>query len=76
MMIISLYSLRNPRIIGNTLDIQEAMSYLKKRFEMKDLCKTKLYLGMHLEHLPRGVLIHHSTYTKMVLERFNMNNTL
>jgi hypothetical protein len=60
-------------IIGTTRDIEEAMAYLKMEFEMKDLGKTKLCLSMQLEHLPEGVFVHQSTYTKRVLEKFNMD---
>jgi len=55
-------------IIGATRDIEEAMAYLKTEFEMKDLGKTKFCLGLQLEHLPKGVFVHQSTYTKRVLE--------
>ena len=58
-------------IIKTTRDIEEAMAYLKAEFEMKDLGKTKFYLGSQLEHLPEGVFVHESTYTKRVLEKFN-----
>ena len=60
-------------IIGATRDIEEAMAYLKTEFEMKDLGKTKFCLGLQLEHLPEGVFVHQSTYTKRVLEKFNMS---
>jgi hypothetical protein len=40
---------------------------------MKDLGKTKFCLGFQLEHLPSRILIHHSTYTQKILEKFNMN---
>jgi len=59
-------------IIGTTRDIEEASAYLKAEFEMKDLGKTKFCLGLQLEHLSEGVFVHQSTYTKRVLERFNM----
>jgi hypothetical protein len=60
-------------IIGTTRDIEEAMAYLNTEFEMKDLGKTKFCLGLQLEHLPEGVFVHQSTYTKRVLEKFNVN---
>ena len=72
--IISVY-VDDLNIIGNAEDIKEAMSYLKTEFEMKDLGKTKLCLGLQFEHLPEGVLIHQSTYTKRVLEKFNMDKS-
>jgi hypothetical protein len=70
--IISVY-VDDLNIIETTRDIEEAMTYLKKEFEMKDLGKTKFCLGLQLEHLHEGVFVHQSTYTKRVLEKFNMN---
>ena len=72
--IISVY-VDDLNIIGNAEDIKEAMSYLQTEFEMKDLGKTKLCLGLQFEHLPEGVFIHQSTYTKRVLEKFNMDKS-
>jgi hypothetical protein len=60
-------------IIDTTRDIEEVMAYLKTEFEMKDLGKTKFCLALQLEHLPEGVFVHQSTYTKRVLEKFNTN---
>jgi hypothetical protein len=60
-------------IIGHTKDIEEACAYLKAEFEMKDLGRTRFCLGLQIEHLPEGILVHQSTYTKKVLERFNMS---
>jgi hypothetical protein len=48
-------------IIGTTEDIEEAMTSLKKGFEVKDLGKAKFCLGLQLEHLPNGVFVHKST---------------
>jgi hypothetical protein len=59
-------------IIGTARDIEEAMACLKVEFEMKNLGKTMFYLGLQLEHLPEGVFVHQSNYTKRVLEKFNM----
>jgi hypothetical protein len=39
---------------------------------MKDLGKTRFCLGLQIEHLPKGILVPQLTYTKKVLERFNM----
>jgi hypothetical protein len=60
-------------IIGIELDINEARDHLKMEFEMKDLGKTKFYLGLQLEHLHTGIFIHQSTYVQKVLEKFNMD---
>src|SRR6266540_1474804 len=49
-------------IIGNKQDIDEARNHLKMEFEMKDLGQTKFCLGLQLEHLPTGILIHQSAY--------------
>ena len=70
--IISVY-VDDLNIIGTTRDIEEASAYLKTKFEMKDLDKTKFCLGLQLEHLPEGVFVHQSTHTKRVLEKFNMD---
>jgi len=70
--IISVY-VDDLNIIGTTRDIEEASAYLKTEFEMKDFGKTKFYLDLQLEHLPEGVFVHLSTFTKRVLERFNMD---
>ena len=45
-------------IIGCVEDIKEASTYLKAEFEMKDLGKTQFYLGLQIEHLPKGILVH------------------
>ena len=55
--IISVY-VDDLNIIRTTRDIEEASAYLKAEFEMKDLDKTKFYLGLQLEHLPEGVFVH------------------
>jgi hypothetical protein len=47
--IISVY-VDDLNIIGHTKDIDEARDHLKTKFEMKDLGKTKFYLGLQLEH--------------------------
>jgi hypothetical protein len=42
-------------------------------FEMKYVGETKFCLGLQLEHLSEGVFVHQSTYTKRVLENFDMD---
>ena len=39
---------------------------------MKDLGKTKFCLGLQLEYINDGILVHQMTYTEKVLKRFNM----
>ena len=55
--IISVY-VDNLNIIGHIEDIEEASAYLKTEFEMKDMGKTRFCLGLQIEHLPQGILIH------------------
>ena len=40
---------------------------------MKDHGKTKFCLGLQIEHLPNGILVHQSTYTEKVLKQFYMD---
>jgi hypothetical protein len=72
--IISVY-VNDLYIIDHAKDIDEACNHLKKEFEMKDLGKTKFCLGLQIEHLQTGILVHQSTYAKKVLEKFNMDKT-
>jgi ribonuclease HI len=61
-------------IIGTNKEILEVIELLKKEFEMKDLGRTKYCLGLQIEHLPNGILVHQSNYTEKVLKRFNMSD--
>jgi hypothetical protein len=72
--IISVY-VDDLNIIGTELDINEARDHLNMDFEMKDLGKTKFCLGLQLEHLPTGILIHQSAYVQKILEKFNIDKT-
>jgi hypothetical protein len=40
---------------------------------MKGLGKTKFCLGLQLEHIPTGILIHQSSYVQKILEKFNID---
>jgi hypothetical protein len=55
--IISVY-VDDLNIIGNEEDINEARHHLKIEFEMKNLGHTKFCLGLQLENLPSGILVH------------------
>ena len=46
---------------------------MKKEFEVKDLGKTKLCLGLQLEHKANGIIVHQSSYIERLLKRFNMD---
>ena len=61
-------------IIGTTNELLEAVGNLKKEFEMKNLGKTKLCLGLQIEHLDNGIFVHHLAYISKVLKRFYMDN--
>jgi hypothetical protein len=45
-------------IIETHEEIPKIVNYLKKEFNMKDLGKTKFYLGLQIEHLADRILIH------------------
>ena len=47
--------------------------YLKSKFEMKDLGKTRFCLGFELEHRDCGILIHQSACVHKMLRGFNMD---
>jgi hypothetical protein len=51
-------------IISHIKDIDEARNHLKMEFEMKDLVRTKFCLGLQLEHLQTGILVHQSLMPK------------
>ena len=54
-------------------ELTKTANCLKNEFEMKDLGKTKFCLGLQIEHLPNGILVHQSTYIEIVLKQFDMD---
>ena len=60
-------------LIGTPMELHRAINYLKNEFEMKDFGKTKLCLGLQIEHLTNDIFVYQSAYTKKVLKRFYMN---
>ena len=54
-------------------ELTKTTNYLKNDFEMKDLGKTKKFLGLQIEHFSNGISIHQSTYTEKVLKKFLMD---
>jgi hypothetical protein len=70
--IISVY-VNDLNIIGHTKDIDETRNYLKTESEMKNLGRTKICLGLQLDHLQMGILVHQSAYVQKVLEKLNMD---
>ncbi|CAH9071211.1 unnamed protein product [Cuscuta europaea] len=60
-------------IIGTPEQQQKVVKCLKREFEMKDLGKTKYFLGLQIDHLNNGILVHQTTYIEKVLKRFLMD---
>ena len=60
-------------LVGTPEELTKTTNCLQNEFEMKDLGKTKFCLGLQIEHLPNGILVHQSTYTKKVLKQFYMD---
>ncbi|KAF7137709.1 hypothetical protein RHSIM_Rhsim07G0041900 [Rhododendron simsii] len=60
-------------LVGTPEELIKTAEYLKREFEMKDLGKTKFCLGLQIEHLPNGILVHQSAYTEKVLKQFYMD---
>ena len=60
-------------LIGTPEKLAKTAEYLKKEFEVKDLGKTKLCLGLQLEHKTNGIIVHQSSYIERLLKRFNMD---
>ena len=53
-------------LISTLEELRDIATYLKSEFEMKDLGKTRFYLGLELEHRDNGILIHKLTYVHMM----------
>ena len=51
------------------------IEYIKKEFEfnMKGFGKTRLYIGLYIEHLEKKILMHQMTYIDNVLKKFDMD---
>jgi len=62
-------------IIGTPEELPKVIDCLKKKFEMKDLGKTKFCLGLQIEHLKGGILMHQEAYIAKVLKCFYMDKS-
>ncbi|GJY38322.1 retrovirus-related pol polyprotein from transposon TNT 1-94 [Tanacetum coccineum] len=62
-------------IIGTLGELPKAIECLKREFEMKDLGKTKFCLGLQIEHLKDGILVHQEAYIEKLLKRFYMDKS-
>ena len=45
-------------LVGTPKELIKTTTYLKNEFEMKDLGKTKFFLGLQIEHFPNGIFVH------------------
>ncbi|KAM1739723.1 hypothetical protein ACFX11_015396 [Malus domestica] len=54
-------------------ELNKTAKYLKRKFEMKDLGKTKYCLGLQIEQCANGILVHQSAYIEKILKRFGMD---
>ena len=63
----------NMNLIGTLEELSKTVEYLKIEFEIKDLGKTKLCLGLELEHKANEIIVHQSTYTERVFKHFYMD---
>ena len=59
--------------MGTLEELTKTANYLKNEFEMKDLSKTNFFLGLQIEYISNGILIHQSTYTEKVVKHFHMD---
>jgi hypothetical protein len=55
-------------LIVTPKELTKIATYFKNEFEMKDLRKTKLCLGLQIKHFQNGIRVHQSTYTEKGLE--------
>nr|KYP73913.1 Retrovirus-related Pol polyprotein from transposon TNT 1-94 [Cajanus cajan] len=62
-------------IIETLGELSKAIDCLKKEFEMKDLGRTKFCLGLQVEYLENGILVHQEVYITRVLKMFYMDKS-
>lgn len=60
-------------IIRTPNEIEETANCMMKEFEMKDLERTKFYVGLQIEYLKVGILVHQSSYAEKILKKFFMD---
>ena len=70
--IIAVY-VNDMNLIETPEELSKTIEYLKKEFEVKDLGKTKLCLGLKLAHKANEIIVHQSAYTKRILKHFYMD---
>ena len=62
-------------IIRTVEELPKAINCLKKVFEMKNLRRTKFYLGLQIEYLKGRIFVHQEAYITKVLKRFYMDKS-
>ncbi|KAB2634611.1 hypothetical protein D8674_038086 [Pyrus ussuriensis x Pyrus communis] len=60
-------------LVRTSEELNKTAEYLKSEFEMKDLGKTKLCLGLQIKHCASGILVHQLAYIEKILKRFGMD---
>lgn len=54
-------------IFGTSNLTSQTIKKLQATFEMKDLGEPKYFLGLQFDHLPNGIFISQTTYTKKIV---------
>jgi len=62
-------------IFGTPTLTNQTTEQLRTLFEMKDIGKPTLCLGLQFDYLPHGILINQATYTKKIIKQFNMHHS-
>ena len=62
-------------LIGTTEEMIKTTNYLKKKFEMKDIGKTKFCLSLLFKHFSNEVSVYQSTSITKMLKCFYMDKT-
>ena len=62
-------------VVRTLEELTKTTKHLKRKFEIKDLGKTKKFLNLQIEHFPNGVSVHQSTYITKILKCFNIDKT-
>jgi hypothetical protein len=59
-------------VIGTPTMVSKTKKEMEDHFEMKDLGKLSLTIGLQIEHNNKGIFIHQTTYTNKLLTKYNM----
>lgn len=66
----------NDIIFGGEDDLcKQFVDDMQKEFEMSMIGEMKLLLGLHINHLDKGILISQSKYVKELLNKFGLNDS-